>query len=91
MTAKPQRRIPSYRLHKPTSQAVVTLNGKDVYLGNHGTPMSRERYDRLIAQWLANGRKRPVEANSELTVMELSAIGKKLPFHTVPRTSTKSR
>jgi hypothetical protein len=26
-------RVPSYRRHKPTGQAVVTLNGKDRYLG----------------------------------------------------------
>jgi hypothetical protein len=26
-------RIPGYRHHKPTNQAVVTLKGKDVYLG----------------------------------------------------------
>ena len=25
--------IPSYRLHKPSGQAVVTLNGRDHYLG----------------------------------------------------------
>jgi hypothetical protein len=29
-------RIPSYRLQKPTGQAVVTLSGKDVYLGKFG-------------------------------------------------------
>ena len=49
-------RIPSYRLHKPTGQAVVTLNGKDHYLGAHGTRASRRKYDRLIKEWLANGR-----------------------------------
>lgn len=50
-------RPPSYRLHKPTGQAVVTLNGRDSYLGRHGTPASRAEYDRLIAEWLANGRR----------------------------------
>ena len=49
-------RTPSYRLHKPTGQAVVTLNGRDVYLGKHNTPDSRAEYDRRIAQWLVNGR-----------------------------------
>jgi hypothetical protein len=37
-------RIPSYRLHKPTGQAVVTLSGKDQYLGRHGSPESRAAY-----------------------------------------------
>ena len=27
-------RTPSYRLHKPSGQAVVTLDGHDVYLGH---------------------------------------------------------
>jgi integrase len=50
-------RTPSYRLHKPTDQAVVTLNGRDFYLGKHGSSESRAEYDRLIAQWLSNGRQ----------------------------------
>ncbi len=27
------RRLPSYRCHKSTGQAVVTINGRDIYLG----------------------------------------------------------
>lgn len=50
-------RIPSYRLHKATGQAVVTLNGKDHYLGKHGTPESRAEYDRKITRWIASGRR----------------------------------
>ena len=50
-------RTPSYRLHKPSGQAVVTLNGKDFYLGKHGTPESRAEYDRFLAEWLAAGRQ----------------------------------
>ena len=47
-------RIPSYRLHKPTGQAVVTINGKDFYLGKHDSPTSHAAYKRLVAEWLAN-------------------------------------
>jgi hypothetical protein len=50
-------RIPGYRRHRPTGQAVVTLNGKDFYLGRWNTMASRERYDRLIAEWTANRRQ----------------------------------
>jgi hypothetical protein len=50
------RKVPSDRLHKPTGQAVVRLDGRDHYLGRHGTPASREAYDRLVAEWLAAGR-----------------------------------
>jgi integrase len=52
-------RIPAYRLHRPSGQAVVTLNGRDHYLGRHGTAESRAAYDHLIARWLADG-KRPI-------------------------------
>jgi hypothetical protein len=44
----PSLRTPSYRLHKPTGQAVVTLNCQDRYLGRYGTPESRAEYDRLL-------------------------------------------
>ncbi len=56
-------RLPSYRLHKPTRQAVVTIGGRDVYLGKHESPESRAEYDRIIAEWLATGR-RPIVADS---------------------------
>jgi len=46
---------PSYRLHKPSGQAVVRLNGKDHYLGKHGTEESRERYAALLADFLTLG------------------------------------
>src|SRR5271157_363513 len=59
-----RKRLPSYRLHKPTGQAVVTLNGKDYYLGRHGTQMSKDAYDRLTAEWLASGRQLPAARRS---------------------------
>ena len=46
---------PSSRRHKPTGQAVVTLN-KDFYLGRWNTKASRAEYDRLIGEWLACAR-----------------------------------
>ncbi len=57
-------RVPSYRLHKPTGQAVVTLNGKDHYLGRHGTAASKEQYSRLIQEWLARGQQTAPEPGS---------------------------
>jgi integrase len=68
-------RTPKYRLHKPTGRAVVTLDGKDFYLGRHGSPESRAEYDRLVAEYLAAGRRvaraGPGEAAGDLTVSEL--------------------
>src|ERR1700730_409055 len=47
-------RIPSYRRHKGSGQAVVVLGGKSFYLGKWDTPHSRAEYGRVIAEWLAN-------------------------------------
>src|SRR5262249_44845079 len=60
---------PSYRLHKPSGPPVGTLNGQDAYLGRHDTPESRAEYDRVIAEWLANGRQLP--GASDITINEL--------------------
>jgi len=72
------RRIPSLCLHKATGQAVVRLDGKDVYCGLHGTPEAQEKYDRVIAEWLVTGRQtslHPKPANqttsTDLTINEL--------------------
>ncbi len=68
---------PTYRLHKARNCAVVTINGKNHYLGPHGSPESFEKYARLLAEWkstqgitpLTDGC-RPV-GDPELTVAEL--------------------
>jgi len=48
--------VPKYRKHRATGQAVVTINGRDHYLGPHGTRASKLEYDRLITEWLSSGR-----------------------------------
>jgi hypothetical protein len=68
---------PSLRRHKPSGQAVVTLGGKDHYLGpwpphlRKPSPAVREAYDRLIAEWLANGRRLSGANAQPFTVEEL--------------------
>jgi integrase len=64
-------RLPKYRLHKATGQAVVTIGGRDLYLGRHGSSESRAEYDRRIAEWLTTGR-RSLAPGSDLTVAELA-------------------
>jgi hypothetical protein len=59
--------IPSCRLHKPSGQAVTTLNGKDVCLGRQNTPASQQEYQRVIAEFLANGGH-PTAVVSDLTI-----------------------
>ena len=46
---------PRYRKHKATGQAIVTVFGKDHYLGPHNSKSSKLEYDRLIHEWLAAG------------------------------------
>jgi hypothetical protein len=52
--ARPRNEVPSYRLHKQSGQAIVTvtLNGvrKDILLGRRGTPESKEEYERVLAR-----------------------------------------
>jgi Phage integrase family len=58
---------PSYRFHQSSGQAVVTLNGKDFYLGTHGTTESRHAYAQLIAEWSASDRQiMPVGTEKQL-------------------------
>jgi hypothetical protein len=50
------RKVPSYRFHKASGQAVLVLAGTSHYLGPWQSRASRGEYNRLIAEWLANGR-----------------------------------
>jgi hypothetical protein len=70
-----RQKPPSYRHHKPTGQGVVTLNGKDIYLGKYGTPESQQAYDRVVAEWLVSGRQltRTAKTDVGLTVSEVAA------------------
>jgi integrase len=68
------KRIPKYRHHKPSGQAVVTLDGHDHYLGKHDTPKSRTEYDRLIAEWLTHGRRAPHRPAAAVAVSLVEVI-----------------
>jgi integrase len=72
-----RKSIPSYRLHKQSGQAVVTLPNvlggrRDYLLGKYYTPESRLEYARVLAEWEATGRRVPVPTgNSGITVSEV--------------------
>jgi hypothetical protein len=44
---------PKYRKYKASGQAVVTINGRDRYLGAYRSRASRGDFDRLVGEWLA--------------------------------------
>jgi integrase len=69
--------VPTYRKHRQSGQAVVTLpdglgGRRDVLLGRYGSKESRLEYARVIAEWEANGRRLPVAvAAADLSVNEM--------------------
>ena len=69
------RKFPSYRLHKPSGRAVVTIAGKVVYLGKFGSPESRAEYtQRVMAEWTDASSPRNAsapDAGPSLAVSEL--------------------
>ena len=53
--------LPSYRLHQPTGQAVVTIDGQDYYLGPFGSAESKKKYSRLTDVWNARQERSAAE------------------------------
>lgn len=73
MPRKPRQ--PSYRLHKQSGQAIVTLpdgigGRKDHLLGEYDSHESWENYNRLIAGW-RTGLYSQGKAPKDITVNEL--------------------
>lgn len=73
MPRKKSAHAPSMRLHKPSGQAVVTIDGKDFYLGRYDAPDSKRKYDRMIAEWYLRGRQGPQAAAPGSTIAQLIA------------------
>jgi integrase len=76
MSSKP--RIPSYRLHRQSGQAVVTLTDavtsqrKDCLLGAYNSAASKAEYKRVVVDWEARGRRLPQTGRTDdLTLAEL--------------------
>ncbi|HZZ80894.1 MAG TPA: tyrosine-type recombinase/integrase [Gemmataceae bacterium] len=76
MSTRQKIRIPSYRLHKQSGQAIVTLpdgfgGRRDVLLGVYGTKESKAEYKRVVLEWESNDRHLPQDAPTDLTIAEL--------------------
>ena len=54
-----RKNLPGYLKHKASGQAVVVIHGKTIYLGKYKSKASRERYEEIISEYIANGRKLP--------------------------------
>ena len=56
--------------HNASGQGVVRLNNRDHYLGKCCPPEYQAAYDRLITEWMTNGRQFAAPG-SDLTIAEL--------------------
>ena len=69
----PRKNLPGYLRHKPSGQAYCLINGKFVYLGKFGSKASRQQYEEVIAEYLANGKKLPpTRSQNEITILEFA-------------------
>jgi hypothetical protein len=79
-TSRRRFAVPSYRHHKQSGQAIVTLsdglgNRRDVLLGRYGSAESKAEYRRVRAEWEAAGQRLPQPASKpapDRTVNELA-------------------
>ena len=64
--------VPKYSRHKASGQAVVTIQGKDNYLGPYGSRASKAKYNQLVGEWVVAGRPAmPTPAPDALTIVEV--------------------
>jgi integrase len=74
--SRPKKTVPSYRLHKQSGQAIVTVNQngrrKDLLLGRFNSEESLAEYGRVIAEYKVGGVSAADTCRpSDLTVAEL--------------------
>ena len=72
-------KMPKFCRHA-RGQAFVKIAGQQIWLGRYGEPATREKYDRLVAQWLANGRTLPAAAPPPAAAEPLSIHGVLAPY-----------
>ena len=80
---RPRNEVPTYRRHKKSGQAIVTLTNsagvrRDYLLGRYGSKASKDEYRRLLQEWETAAHELPPkrgegDAPADLTVNELLA------------------
>jgi len=71
-SSKKTPRIPSYRIHKASQRAYVEIDKHRQYLGPAADPATKQKYHRVIAEWMAAGCHAPAPP-VEITVSEVAA------------------
>ena len=67
-----RKQLPKYCRHKATNRAFVRIEGKMYYLGKYNSEASRREYDRIIGEFVANGRQ-PFHRPDEIRIENLVA------------------
>ena len=57
MGRRPSGTLPAVRWHKPTNTARITIGGKVHSLGRGGSAEAQDRFDTLVAAFIASGRR----------------------------------
>ena len=68
-------KIPAYRHHKGSGQALVQINGARRYLGKYDSEKSQERYRRLVAELLAT----PIAVPEAGEAIDLAPLRRRTP------------
>jgi integrase len=67
--------LPQYRKLERSGRAVVTIDGQEFDLGKFESAASRNRYDQLVTEWIANGRVLPSAAQDRgITITKLVSV-----------------
>ena len=68
----PRLKNPLPRMYRDRGRAYVEIDGRRVRLGPRGSDEAEDEYRRLMAEWVANGRKLPAAAVEASSVTEVS-------------------
>lgn len=79
--ARPKAKAPALRYHL-SGQSIVTLDGRDFYLGKHGSPESLARYAVLIGIYQSGGLSLPEDFDMAMVEAKASfLLGATTPTH----------
>jgi integrase len=83
--------VPSYRLHKPSGQAVAYVKRKPVYLGPHGSPESKTRFAELLEKLATGSQDAPAPPKAAAPTMYLNDLCVRFVAKEFPRLSKSEK
>ena len=69
-----QPSVPRYRLHRARDCGVVTIGGRNFYLGKYNSPESKEEYARLIAEHFGSRCPPAIDPAKELAALTINQL-----------------